>query len=70
MAERSKRKRGEGEQVISTTDGLLEVLNTITTEDSAEIAILHLMNEYSFSLSTLQQVLLGVSPFIFSYKQF
>ena len=68
MPERSKRKRGEGEQVISTTDGLLEVLNnSIMTQDSAEIAILHLMNEYSFSLSTLQQVLLGVSPFIFSY---
>jgi hypothetical protein len=35
-------------------------------DSKAEIAILHLMNEYSFSLSTLQQVLLGVFQLVFS----
>ena len=61
------KKRGDDSEVIATSDALLDVLsNSITTHQSAEIAILHLMNEYSFSPSTLQQVLLGVFQLVFS----
>jgi hypothetical protein len=58
----AKRKRGEGNQVIKTPEALRELLSTaITTFDSAEIALLHLMGEYDFSLSHLQQILSGTA---------
>ncbi|KAK2467434.1 hypothetical protein APHAL10511_000669 [Amanita phalloides] len=40
---------------------MLALSKSIASHESLEIAILHLMNEYSFSLSTLEQVLLDQS---------
>jgi hypothetical protein len=57
----TKRRRGENNKVI-TTEELDEVLSkAIKSHDTASLAVLYILNEYDFSLSSLQKVLLGVS---------
>ena len=58
----SKRKR-EDKEVISL-DVLQELLSSaIKNQASAEVALLHIMKDYNFRPSLLQEVL--TSPFIF-----
>jgi len=60
----TKRRRGEGNKVI-TREELDEVLSkVIKSYDTASLALLYILNEYNFSLSSLQEVLLGVSPYL------
>jgi hypothetical protein len=57
-----KRRRGDDNEVIKSSEDLRDLLTSaITTHGSAEIALLHLMSNYDFSLDHLQKVLLGIS---------
>jgi hypothetical protein len=61
----TKRKRGDDIKPLQTTDALKKQLSlAITTHASAEITLLHIMEEYDFNLSQLQQILSGM-PFSF-----
>ena len=60
----TKRRRGEGNKVI-TSEELNQVLSkAIKSHDTASLAFLYIINEYDFSLSSLQKVLLGVSLYL------
>jgi cell division GTPase FtsZ len=63
----TKRKRGDDNQAIKSPEALRELLNSnITTYESAEIALLHIMAGYDFSLSHLQQIFMGMA-ILFSF---
>ena len=58
----TKRKR-EDNLEVNSPDGLRKLLwSAITSDASAEVALLHIMEEHDFSPSLLQQILTG--PFI------
>jgi hypothetical protein len=69
----TKRKRDDDETVVNpAADSLREVLSSaIASHTSVEIALLHIMKTHDFNLSTLQQVLKGLSIlFCFSASYF
>jgi hypothetical protein len=58
----TKRKREDGKSVVQSADALRELLSSsITNHVSAEIALLHIMEEHDFDLNMLQQILSGPS---------
>jgi hypothetical protein len=58
----TKRKRGDDNQVIKSPEALRELLTSaIATYDLAEIALLHMMAGYDFSLGHLQQIFMGIA---------
>jgi hypothetical protein len=66
----TKRKRGDDKKILNSPETLRQLLTSaITTHESAQIALLHIMEEYEFSLSALQQILLGLS-ILFSFSEF
>ena len=55
----TKRKREDNPEVNSP-DSLRKLLSSaITSDASAEVAVLHIMEEYNFTPSLLQQILTG-----------
>lgn len=53
-----KRRRGEVE--LTSQDELLQALNSaISSQHSAELAVLHLFKSYDFNLDDLRRLLLG-----------
>ncbi len=59
----TKRKR-EDDPEVNSPYGLRKLLSlTITSDASAEVAILHIIKEHNFSPSLLRQILTA-SPFI------
>jgi len=62
----TKRKRSDEKKGLHSNDALRkQVSSAITDHNSAEIALLHIMDEYDFHPSHLQEILAG-SPFTFS----
>jgi len=59
----NKRKRGEDNtQFLQSSDDLRQWLSSaITTHQSAEIAVLHIMKQFNFHPSQLEQILSGQS---------
>jgi len=56
-----KRRRGEVE--LTSEDELLQALNSaISSQHSAELAVLQLFKSYDFNLDHLRRLLLGFSP--------
>ena len=54
----TKRKREDDKSVVQSIDALRALLSSsITSHVSAEIALLHIMEEHDFDLSLLQQIL-------------
>lgn len=54
-----KRRRGEVE--LTSKDELLDALNSaVSSEKSAELAVLHLFKSYDFNLDDLRRLLLGL----------
>jgi hypothetical protein len=59
-----KRKFENDTPDIQSADDLQRLLSsTVKSYDSAEVALLHIMQEHDFSLSLLHQILSG--PFVF-----
>ena len=58
----TKRKREDDKSVVQSVDALRALLSSfITNHVSAEMALLHMMEEHDFDLSLLQQILSGPS---------
>jgi hypothetical protein len=58
----TKRKRGEDRVIVGSANALgLLLSSAIANNHTAEIALLHIMEEYDFGLNLLQQVLLRLS---------
>ena len=59
----TKKRRGDDNEALRDL-----LSSAIKTHESAEIALLHLMDGYDFSLGHLQQILLGIS-ILFSFSE-
>jgi len=57
----NNKKRRRGEVEVTSQDTLLEALNSaISSQKSAELAVLHLFKAYDFNINDLRCLLLGL----------